>query len=177
MGLYGDIGNKIKNWAKWIFIIESIGAVITGFVFLILWGFEDAWWALLTIIFGPIVAYVSTWTLYAFGQFVDDINVIRHKLPTVNGIEKNMQNSFKYCTIDTREKTKKETQEKVKPEVENTAKQDTAEKTEQKPDDKSQEILPCPHCGENLTFMGWDDSDLQENQFCPLCGKEICFKH
>ena len=84
MGLYDDIGNKIKNWAMWIFIIESIGAVITGFVFLISWGFEDAWWALLTIIFGPVIAYVSTWTLYALGQLVDDTAEIRIQLTKLN---------------------------------------------------------------------------------------------
>ena len=56
--LYENIGGKIKNWAKWIFIIEAIGAIITGLVLLctdedlILYG-------LLTAICGPFVAWVS----------------------------------------------------------------------------------------------------------------------
>jgi hypothetical protein len=75
--LYENIGVKIKNWAKWIFIIEAIGAIITGFVLLIDWGFEDGWWALFIIFFGPIVAWVGSWILYAFGQLVDDVHASR----------------------------------------------------------------------------------------------------
>ena len=68
--LYENIGSKIKNWAKWIFIIEAIGAIITGLVLLftdedlILYGF-------LTLVCGPIVAWVSSWILYGFGELVE----------------------------------------------------------------------------------------------------------
>ena len=30
--LYGNIGGKIKKMAKWIFIVEAIGAIIAGLV-------------------------------------------------------------------------------------------------------------------------------------------------
>ena len=30
--LYENIGGKIKNWSKWIFIIEAISAIIGGIV-------------------------------------------------------------------------------------------------------------------------------------------------
>ena len=82
--LYEDIGNKIKNWAKWMFIVEAIGAVITGFVFLFGWGLEDGWWALFIIFFGPVVAFVSTWILYAFGQLVEDIHSMCNKEVTAS---------------------------------------------------------------------------------------------
>ena len=81
--LYENIGGKIKNWAKWIFIIEAIGAIITGLVLLctdedlILYG-------LLTAICGPIVAYVSSWILYAFGELVEDVHVIRYNKKTID---------------------------------------------------------------------------------------------
>ena len=42
--------------------------------------------------------------------------------------------------------------------------------------EESQNMLPCPQCGEDLSFMGWDDNDLAETQICPLCGKEILLK-
>ena len=32
--LYKNRGGKIKNLAKWIFIIEAIGAIITGLIWL-----------------------------------------------------------------------------------------------------------------------------------------------
>ncbi len=68
--LYENIGGKIKNWAKWIFIVEAIGAIITGLVLLctdedlILYG-------LITLVCGPIVAYIGSWILYAFGELVE----------------------------------------------------------------------------------------------------------
>ncbi len=52
---YSDIGAKIKNWAKWIFIIKAIGAIITGLNFLIDLGIEDGWWALFIIFFLPLL--------------------------------------------------------------------------------------------------------------------------
>ena len=68
--LYDNIGNKIKGLAKTAFIVEAIGAVVTGLVLLftdedlILCGF-------LTLICGPIIAWVSSWILYAFGELVE----------------------------------------------------------------------------------------------------------
>ena len=55
-----------------------------GFVFLIDWGFEDGWWALFIIFFGPIVAYVSSWLLYAFGQLVEDTYDITNQNAAIN---------------------------------------------------------------------------------------------
>lgn len=66
-GLFADIGKKIKGLAKWTFIVEAIAAVITG---LYLGVKEDAIYLLLAL-FGPIVAWVSSWILYAFGELVD----------------------------------------------------------------------------------------------------------
>jgi len=65
---YENIGDKIKNWAKWIFILEAIGAIITGFV-LICNGFFLA--GFLTLFLGPFVAWVGSWILYAFGELVE----------------------------------------------------------------------------------------------------------
>ena len=76
--LYENIGSKIKNWAKWIFVIEAIGAVIAGQV--LLFTDEDLiLYGLLAAICGPIVAYVSSWILYAFGELVEDVHAIRNK--------------------------------------------------------------------------------------------------
>ena len=67
-GWYTDIGKKIKSWAKWIFMLEAIGFVVSGLFIL----FSDLWFiGLLTIILGPIAAWVSSWLLYAFGELVD----------------------------------------------------------------------------------------------------------
>ena len=72
--LYENIGEKIKSWAKWIFIIEAISAVVSGFV---LMGNDDAVVGLIVLLAGPLVAWVSSWILYAFGQLVDDVHASR----------------------------------------------------------------------------------------------------
>ena len=69
---YTDIGKKIKGWAKWIFILEAIAAVIGALVMLVTaedWVVSFA--ALLALFVGPFVAWVSSWLLYAFGELVD----------------------------------------------------------------------------------------------------------
>ena len=73
--LYGNIGGKIKGFAFGSFIIEALGAIVTGVIFtfmgifdremeLVLYGF------LLTYL-GPITAWVASWFLYAFGELVE----------------------------------------------------------------------------------------------------------
>lgn len=84
--LYENIGSKIKNWAKCIFVIEAIGAVITGLVLpfadedLILYG-------LLTLVCGPIIAWVGSLILYAFGQLVEDVHAMRDKEGTTEEVK------------------------------------------------------------------------------------------
>ncbi len=66
--LYKNIGVKIKAWAKWIFIVEAIAAIIGGLLLIFdgegLIGF-------IILIAGPLVAWVSSWLLYAFGELVE----------------------------------------------------------------------------------------------------------
>ncbi len=68
--MYDNIGGKIKGLAKVLFIVTAIAEVITGIALmatdedLILYGF-------LVMIVGPIVAWVSSWLLYGFGELID----------------------------------------------------------------------------------------------------------
>ena len=68
--MYNNIGGKIKGLAKASFIVAAIAAVITGIALmatdedLILYG-------LLVMVVGPIVAWVSSWLLYGFGELID----------------------------------------------------------------------------------------------------------
>ena len=74
--LYDNIGGKIKNWAKWMFILEAFSAFIGG---IILMAEEEFLYGLLCLIIGPIIAFVSTWLLYAFGEITEDIGLLRQK--------------------------------------------------------------------------------------------------
>lgn len=68
--MYKNIGKKIKGLAKATFVVEAIAAVVTGISLmasdedLILYG-------LLVFLVGPIVAWVSSWLLYGFGELID----------------------------------------------------------------------------------------------------------
>lgn len=70
--IYANIGYKVKRLAFMSCIVEAIAAVIGGVALLIDYGFEG-WWALFIIIGGPIVAWVASWVLYAFGELVDHV--------------------------------------------------------------------------------------------------------
>ena len=126
--LYADIGVKIKNWAKWIFIVEAIGAVISGIV---LFADEFILAGLLTLVCGPIIALVSTWLLYAFGQLVDDTHAIRNQDKKINNIDKNLQTMVQPMIDEANEKAKREAEEKAKRQAEAFAKREAAKKAEQ----------------------------------------------
>ena len=68
--MYSNIGKKIKGLAVGVCVAEAIGAVICGILLCIE---EEAFVYVLISIFGPIVAWVSSWLIYGFGEFVDKI--------------------------------------------------------------------------------------------------------
>lgn len=68
--MYDNIGKKIKGLAKWTAIVEMISCFIAGIVMII----EDddlILIALPIILFGPIIAWVSSWLIYGFGELID----------------------------------------------------------------------------------------------------------
>ena len=71
--MYDNIGGKIKSWAVWIFVVEAIAAVIGGIALI---ANDNGLVAFLTIVFGPIAAWVSSWLLYGFGQLVENSDII-----------------------------------------------------------------------------------------------------
>ena len=73
--LYQNIGDKIKGLAQAAFVFESIGAIIGGLVLII----EDTDYValgFLMIIFGPIIALIISWFLYAIGEIADNLELI-----------------------------------------------------------------------------------------------------
>ncbi len=82
--MYKNIGKKIKGLAKATFIVEAISAVITGMILGIVWyswgEYEGAFVALGIMVGGPIIAWVSTWLLYGFGELVDKTSKISDKI-------------------------------------------------------------------------------------------------
>ena len=73
--MYENIGSKIKGLATTIFVIEAIASVILGIVLL---ATDEALILLgiITLIGGPIVAWVSSFLLYGFGELIDKTSKI-----------------------------------------------------------------------------------------------------
>ena len=176
--MYDNIGGKIKGLAETVFIVEAVGAVITGIVLLaknddlILAG-------LLTLVCGPIVAYIGSWILYAFGELVEDVHAMRNKYYLIAEEQANRETEEK-AKHEAELKAQREATEKARQEAEEKAKEHSAVNTpdsiKKEPKEAPLEILPCPQCGEDLSFMGWDDTELHTTLTCPLCGKEILLK-
>lgn len=81
--LYENIGGKIKSWAKGIFIVESIGFIIGGIVLaLTASDYDDPMFifGILTVFLGPFMAWVGSWLMYAFGELVEDVGIIRENV-------------------------------------------------------------------------------------------------
>ena len=69
--MYDNIGGKIKGLAKATFIVGAIAAVITGIALMA--SDEDMIpVGLLVMVVGPIVAWVSSWLLYGFGELIEN---------------------------------------------------------------------------------------------------------
>ena len=101
---YNDIGKKIKGLAKATFIVEAIAAVITGFG---LWIETEEWWCALILFCGPIVAWVSSWLLYGYGEFIDKICDIEQNTK-LNPKLTNIKNSTYEATYQQAHATKEE---------------------------------------------------------------------
>ena len=67
--MFDNIGGKIKGLAMVLFWIEAIAAVIVGLVLV-----EDTdSLSLLYAIAGVLVAWISAWFLYGFGEIIDKL--------------------------------------------------------------------------------------------------------
>ena len=74
--MFDNIGEKIKELALSIFVIEVIAAVVSG-IFLIFSGGDGLIiGGIITIIVGIAVAYLSVILIYAFGELVENSSII-----------------------------------------------------------------------------------------------------
>lgn len=73
--MYDNIGGKIKGLAKALFIVAAIAEVITG-IALMASDEELIVYGLLVMVVGPIIAWVSSWLLYGFGEIIEKLTKI-----------------------------------------------------------------------------------------------------
>ena len=81
---FDNIGGKIKNlakWSCWITILLTWIAAPIAFIVLVSdeWTAYLCWIPLVGAIVGPVLVWVESWVLYAFGEFVEDTHAMRKK--------------------------------------------------------------------------------------------------
>ena len=149
--MYSDIGGKIKILARMIFLIEAIASVVGGFA---LWVELEEWWCILILIGGPILAWVSSWLLYGFGEIIDKLC----------DIERNTRGGK--STIEIKRKAEKiEKEAAAKAEWE----EDFTDEMETVVIGNNEYIeFSCPTCQEYLSFKKGT-----EEMKCPFCDSKI----
>ncbi len=156
---YDNIGGKIKGWAKWIFAVEAIAAVIGGFV-LMAQDEDMIFLGLLVVVVGPIVAWVSSWLLYGYGQLIENSDIIAEEYNRKN--EKHEKVVAKNTAREQKRNAEKEAQRREKAKV-IIANPDVA-------DDEFIDIT-CPNCKEELSYT---KEQLQHGDVtCPMCDTRI----
>lgn len=72
--MYRNVGGKIKTLAAIGGWIALIAGIVLAFV--IGGAYENLWIGMIALVSG-IVLYISTWTMYGFGQLVEDVSSLR----------------------------------------------------------------------------------------------------
>lgn len=147
--MYKNIGEKIKGLAKVTCIVEAIAAVITGMV-LMTEGDELALIGFLVIICGPVVAWISSFLLYGFGQLVANSDIIAEQYKRTNRT---------YEKIEAKNNDRK--QERQRKEIKAMISNPNVA------DDEFIDVV-CPNCEAQLSFPKEMLANLQGVK-CPEC--------
>ena len=92
--LYARVGKNIQLWAKLVFALGTGFSIIVGIIFIIL-GLVSLPYTEYDIVIlagvcwavgGPMISWISSLFLYAFGQLVDDVHAIRDKEGTTEEV-------------------------------------------------------------------------------------------
>lgn len=74
--MYNNIGGKIKSGAMVIAYIEGIISLICGCGFIIM-DEDNVFMGVMIIVIGMVVAYLSSWLLYGYGELIESAADIR----------------------------------------------------------------------------------------------------
>ena len=155
--MFENSGTKIKNFAFWVFVIDAVVFVILGIAMLE----ENTLLALILIVAGVCVSYVSALFLIAFGDMVEtnaqlvkineqilkqleksekSIGTNSTTVPAKEHKSKNMESTQASAKVSNFVASKKDVQETPLPEK----KQSEPVKV-----DRSSTMMSCPQCGKN----------------------------
>ncbi len=70
--MFENVGRKIKGFVKIIFWIEAIASVVAGIVYMAT-AWDTQWIGLFIAAGGILVAWISSWMLYGYGEIIDKL--------------------------------------------------------------------------------------------------------
>ena len=109
--MYNNIGNKIKILAQIICVLGVVASVILGLVICFTTD-EFNVIGLLYILIGSILSWISTLTMYGFGELIEKVCVIEKKVViSKSNIFIKTENSSTENLINTTSQKEKETKE------------------------------------------------------------------
>lgn len=91
--MYEDIGKKIKGMAKVIAIVQAVLSAIGGIVMMAVVSYLIVP-GLLTMLLGPVLAWLGSWVLYGFGELVDKTCDIERKMAGAPAHDERAQTDF-----------------------------------------------------------------------------------
>lgn len=98
--MYENIGKKIKEMAKVVAIVLAVLAVIGGMVMIAV----DSYLlvpGLLTMLLGPVLAWLGSFVLYGFGELVDKTCDIERKMAGAPMHDEQLEtDSERRCTLE-----------------------------------------------------------------------------
>ena len=155
---FDNIGGKIKTLAKTLTILGIIGSVIFGFV---LFSWSQVLFGLLTIVFGSLVSWISSFALYGLGVLIDNSEIIaQHCISTTPKTQKTTTPSFYNC-ISTTPKTQKTTAPATPSESKINA---TTTPSVNVTIHSHKKKYSCPNCSSEVSAR---------RKFCHYCGHDL----
>ena len=102
--MYKNISGKIKVLAQIIFVLGAIVSIIWGILVCLT---NDVMIGLLFLIVGTLISWISTFSLYGFGELIEKVCSIEEKMNS-SAFNKKVQKetkAFEICTDDYKKNT------------------------------------------------------------------------
>ena len=133
---FDNIGGKIKSFTKWSCWISILIIWIATPIVCIISLFNEETAPLFILIpiaaaLYSVCAWIGSWTMYAFGEFVEDIHAMKYN-SQIKNIDKNVEILATPMIREAKEKAKREAEEKAKRAAEEKAKREAEEKERRK---------------------------------------------
>ena len=74
--MYNDVGKKIKDVARGLFVVETIAAVVLG---LVMMDAENIVAGIFLLVIGPLVSWIFLLFTYGFGEMIEKISVMEKR--------------------------------------------------------------------------------------------------